>query len=202
MADKKEKLTEKSSSKGKTNLPYLLQRAIDYAPSNQESIKVFLEKVVFKNFDDAVALREMLKVIEACSKVKAERISRRNNGQSVLGINTDYEVIVTEDNLSKKLVSIIRNVKSLKDGNLENIQSHFVKNKFDEIQAILKSNSHVVKEVDSVLTVLSSKLSHKVKTGEYEENSIILELLRNYSDEEILKIMNSRKSKVKEQAAS
>ncbi len=184
-------------NKKSPSLPLSIQRAIDSSSTNKEEISLFLSKVNFKNFDDAIALRNMTKVIEASSKVRSERASRRTAGQSIFSVNTEYDVLVTDDSLSKKLISIVRDVRSLQEANIINIQSSFVKNKYDAVKNILDSNELLVNEVDEVLTIVSQSLTKKVKTGIYEKRSILNEILKNHSDSEIEEILLARKESKK-----
>lgn len=180
---------EKTTENKKTTIPAHLAQALKNAESNQADIRTSLEKMNLKDFDDAVALRNIGKIIEISKRMKSERYERRNKKQSTINISRDYEVIEIDSTLTKKASKILKNIKLLQEANINSIQENFIQNKYDAVKNILDTNVTLIDEVDNIFTVLLKVLNTRIKNGQFDKNSILLEVIKHFGEEEILNLL-------------
>lgn len=173
----------------KATIPAHLALALKTAESNLTQIQTSLGKINIKDFDDAVALRNIDKILELTKKIKIERNERRNKKQSTIKISKDYEVIEIDSALTKKASKILKNIRLLQESNINSIQQNFIQNKYDEVKNILDTNGTLIDEVDNVFTVLLKALNKRIKNGQFEKNSILLEVIKHFGEDEILDLL-------------
>lgn len=173
----------------KATIPAHLALALKTAESNLTQIQTSLGKINIKDFDDALALRNIDKILELTKKIKIERNERRNKKQSTIKISKDYEVIEIDSALTKKASKILKNIRLLQESNINSIQQNFIQNKYDEVKNILDTNGTLIDEVDNVFTVLLKALNKRIKNGQFEKNSILLEVIKHFGEDEILDLL-------------
>lgn len=173
----------------KATIPAHLALALKTAESNLTQIQTSLGKINIKDFDDAVALRNIDNILELTKKIKIERNERRNKKQSTIKISKDYEVIEIDSALTKKASKILKNIRLLQESNINSIQQNFIQNKYDEVKNILDTNGTLIDEVDNVFTVLLKALNKRIKNGQFEKNSILLEVIKHFGEDEILDLL-------------
>lgn len=173
----------------KTTIPAHLAQALKNAESNQAVIRTSLEKMNLKDFDDAVALRNIERILDITKRMKSDRYERRNNKKSTINITRDYEVIEMDSALTKKASKILKNIRLLQESNINSIQQNFIQNKYDAVKNILDTNVTLINEVDNVFTVLLKVLNTKMKNGQFDKNSILLEVIKHFGEDEILNLL-------------
>lgn len=173
----------------KPTIPAHLAQALKNAESNQAVIRTSLEKMNLKDFDDAVALRNIERILDITKRMKSDRYERRNNKKSTINITRDYEVIEMDSALTKKASKILKNIRLLQESNINSIQQNFIQNKYDAVKNILDTNVTLINEVDNVFTVLLKVLNTKMKNGQFDKNSILLEVIKHFGEDEILNLL-------------
>lgn len=173
----------------KLTIPAHLAQALKNAESNQAVIRTSLEKMNLKDFDDAVALRNIERILDITKRMKLDRYERRNNKKSTINITRDYEVIEMDSALTKKASKILKNIRLLQESNINSIQQNFIQNKYDAVKNILDTNVTLINEVDNVFTVLLKVLNTKMKNGQFDKNSILLEVIKHFGEDEILNLL-------------
>lgn len=196
MAEEAKKPTEKKST-----LPPFIERALNSAPKNKEEILVTISNMKDSNTDNAVGFQQIQKVLVAVEKVKSERYTRKQKNQSGSGINTEYDVVVVDDSLSKKLLSISKDMRRLSASDVNNIHEGFLKNKYNDVVLILESNKQFIEDVDNVIKVLSKSVDQKIKNGKYTGGTIMNRLASSLSEENLEAILLAKR-KAKEAPAA
>ena len=136
-----------------------------------------LKSLNLKDFNDIVAMENIIRLLDANDTIKNERNVKRRasrDGSSVK-VNNSYSVIVANDDLSKNLISLIRRVTQLSNNELENIQESFLTNKIDDIVSSLDSSKNLIDDTKDVVSVLMKYFSAK-NTTKYEKESILKDI--------------------------
>ena len=169
--------TEKNQDKQnnqKSKVPLRITNALKNAEKTLSNLNQKLKSLNLKDFNDIVAMENIIRLLDANDTIKNERnIKRRasKKGSSVK-VNNSYSVIVANDDLSKNLISLIRRVTQLSNNELENIQESFLTNKIDDIVSSLDSSKNLIDDTKDVVSVLMKYFSAK-NTTKYEKESIL-----------------------------
>ena len=172
--------TEKNQDKQnnqKSKVPPRITNALENAEKTLSNLNQKLKSLNLKDFNDIVAMENIIRLLDANDTIKNERnIKRRasKKGSSVK-VNNSYSVIVANDDLSKNLISLIRRVTQLSNNELENIQESFLTNKIDDIVSSLDSSKNLIDDTKDVVSVLMKYFSAK-NTTKYEKESILKDI--------------------------
>lgn len=197
MSDNISEKSKNNQQNRKPGLPFQLSFALRNAEQNNRIVQENLVKLNLKNFDDAIALSNIVKVFENSTKIKQERFEKSRNKKNIFNISAEYHVLGTNSNLTKKLFKIIGSLENLQTKDMSNIHENFLKSNFENVKDIIDGNKDLIDEVDNTLTIIGKVLTDKSSTGKYEKNKILDSLISNYSDEELQAILDSRKSEKK-----
>ena len=169
--------TEKNQDKQnnqKSKVPPRITNALKNAEKTLSNLNQKLKSLNLKDFNDIVAMENIIRLLDANDTIKNERNVKRRasrDGSSVK-VNNSYSVIVANDDLSKNLISLIRRVTQLSNNELENIQESFLTNKIDDIVSSLDSSKNLIDDTKDVVSVLMKYFSAK-NTTKYEKESIL-----------------------------
>lgn len=172
--------TEKNQDKQnnqKSKVPLRITNALKNAEKTLSNLNQKLKSLNLKDFNDIVAMENIIRLLDANDTIKNERNVKRRaskNGSSVK-VNNSYSVIVANDDLSKNLISLIRRVTQLSNNELENIQESFLTNKIDDIVSSLDSSKNLIDDTKDVVSVLMKYFSAK-NTTKYEKESILKDI--------------------------
>lgn len=172
--------TEKNQDKQnnqKSKVPPRITNALENAEKTLSNLNQKLKSLNLKDFNDIVAMENIIRLLDANDTIKNERNVKRRasrNGSSVK-VNNSYSVIVANDDLSKNLISLIRRVTQLSNNELENIQESFLTNKIDDIVSSLDSSKNLIDDTKDVVSVLMKYFSAK-NTTKYEKESILKDI--------------------------
>jgi len=172
--------TEKNQDKQnnqKSKVPPRITNALKNAEKTLSNLNQKLKSLNLKDFNDIVAMENIIRLLDANDTIKNERNVKRRasrNGSSVK-VNNSYSVIVANDDLSKNLISLIRRVTQLSNNELENIQESFLTNKIDDIVSSLDSSKNLIDDTKDVVSVLMKYFSAK-NTTKYEKELILKDL--------------------------
>ena len=172
--------TEKNQDKQnnqKSKVPPRITNALKNAEKTLSNLNQKLKSLNLKDFNDIVAMENIIRLLDANDTIKNERYVKRRasrNGSSVK-VNNSYSVIVANDDLSKNLISLIRRVTQLSNNELENIQESFLTNKIDDIVSSLDSSKNLIDDTKDVVSVLMKYFSAK-NTTKYEKESILKDI--------------------------
>ena len=172
--------TEKNQDKQnnqKSKVPPRITNALKNAEKTLSNLIQKLKSLNLKDFNDIVAMENIIRLLDANDTIKNERNVKRRasrNGSSVK-VNNSYSVIVANDDLSKNLISLIRRVTQLSNNELENIQESFLTNKIDDIVSSLDSSKNLIDDTKDVVSVLMKYFSAK-NTTKYEKESILKDI--------------------------
>mgnify|MGYP003620867770 FL=1 len=172
--------TEKNQDKQnnqKSKVPPRITNALKNAEKTLSNLNQKLKSLNLKDFNDIVAMENIIRLLDANDTIKNERNVKRRasrNGSSVK-VNNSYSVIVANDDLSKNLISLIRRVTQLSNNELENIQESFLTNKIDDIVSSLDSSKNIIDDTKDVVSVLMKYFSAK-NTTKYEKESILKDI--------------------------
>ena len=172
--------TEKNQDKQnnqKSKVPPRITNALKNAEKTLSNLNQKLKSLNLKDFNDIVAMENIIRLLDANDTIKNERNVKRRasrNGSSVK-VNNSYSVIVANDDLSKNLISLIRRVTQLSNNELENIQESFLTNKIDDIVSSLDSSKNLIDDTKDVVSVLMKYFIAK-NTTKYEKESILKDI--------------------------
>mgnify|MGYP000213631120 FL=1 len=172
--------TEKNQDKQnnqKSKVPPRITNALKNAEKTLSNLNQKLKSLNLKDFNDIVAMENIIRLLDANDTIKNERNVKRRasrDGSSVK-VNNSYSVIVANDDLSKNLISLIRRVTQLSNNELENIQESFLTNKIDDIVSSLDSSKNLIDDTKDVVSVLMKYFSAK-NTTKYEKESILKDI--------------------------
>ena len=172
--------TEKNQDKQnnqKSKVPPRITNALENAEKTLSNLNQKLKSLNLKDFNDIVAMENIIRLLDANDTIKNERNVKRRasrDGSSVK-VNNSYSVIVANDDLSKNLISLIRRVTQLSNNELENIQESFLTNKIDDIVSSLDSSKNLIDDTKDVVSVLMKYFSAK-NTTQYEKESILKDI--------------------------
>lgn len=172
--------TEKNQDKQnnqKSKVPPRITNALKNAEKTLSNLNQKLKSLNLKDFNDIVAMENIIRLLDANDTIKNERNVKRRasrDGSSVK-VNNSYSVIVANDDLSKNLISLIRRVTQLSNNELENIQESFLTNKIDDIVSSLDSSKNLIDDTKDVVLVLMKYFSAK-NTTKYEKESILKDI--------------------------
>ena len=172
--------TEKNQDKQnnqKSKVPPRITNALENAEKTLSNLNQKLKSLNLKDFNDIVAMENIIRLLDANDTIKNERNVKRRasrDGSSVK-VNNSYSVIVANDDLSKNLISLIRRVTQLSNNELENIQESFLTNKIDDIVSSLDSSKNLIDDTKDVVSVLMKYFSAK-NTTKYEKESILKDI--------------------------
>ena len=172
--------TEKNQDKQnnqKSKVPPRITNALKNAEKTLSNLNQKLKSLNLKDFNDIVAMENIIRLLDANDTIKNERNVKRRasrDGSSVK-VNNSYSVIVANDDLSKNLISLIRRVTQLSNNELENIQESFLTNKIDDIVSSLDSSKNLIDDTKDVVLVLMKYNSAK-NTTKYEKESILKDI--------------------------
>lgn len=172
--------TEKNQDKQnnqKSKVPLRITNALKNAEKTLSNLNQKLKSLNLKDFNDIVAMENIIRLLDANDTIKNERNVKRRasrDGSSVK-VNNSYSVIVANDDLSKNLISLIRRVTQLSNNELENIQESFLTNKIDDIVSSLDSSKNLIDDTKDVVSVLMKYFSAK-NTTKYEKESILKDI--------------------------
>lgn len=172
--------TEKNQDKQnnqKSKVPPRITNALKNAEKTLSNLNQKLKSLNLKDFNDIVAMENIIRLLDANDTIKNERNVKRRasrNGSSVK-VNNSYSVIVANDDLSKNLISLIRRVTQLSNNELENIQESFLTNKIDDIVSSLDSSKNLIDDTKDVVSVLMKYFSAK-NTTKYEKELILKDI--------------------------
>lgn len=179
-----------------SKLPTYLSNALQYAETNKLKILNEIQKFNLQNFDDALALNNMVKVIDAKEQVKNERRERRNQKRSIYSVLTNYEVIISNEPLSGKLLQLIKNISKSSALKMQDIKENFLKNKIEDLNEILLSNKSQNDEILQIVNIVNKS----IESNKNSSNSLFVQIASKLSLEElenIIKEKNSIKEKIK-----
>ena len=179
-----------------SKLPTYLANALQYAETNKLKILSDIEKFNLQNFDDALALNNMVKIIDAKEQVKNERRERRNQNRSIFSVLTNYEVIISNEPLSGKLLQLIKNISKNSAIKMQDIRESFLKNKIDNLNDLLLSNKSQNDEILQIVNIVNKS----IESNKISNNSLFAQIASELSLEElenIIKEKNSLKQKNK-----
>lgn len=179
-----------------SKLPIYLSNALQYAETNKLKILDEIQKFNLQNFDDALALNNMVKVIDAKEQVKNERRERRNQKRSIYSVLTNYEVIISNEPLSGKLLQLIKNISKSSALKMQDIKENFLKNKIEDLNEILLSNKSQNDEILQIVNIVNKS----IESNKNSSNSLFVQIASKLSLEElenIIKEKNSIKEKIK-----
>lgn len=179
-----------------SKLPIYLSNALQYAETNKLKILNEIQKFNLQNFDDALALNNMVKVIDAKEQVKNERRERRNQKRSIYSVLTNYEVIISNEPLSGKLLQLIKNISKSSALKMQDIKENFLKNKIEDLNEILLSNKSQNDEILQIVNIVNKS----IESNKNSSNSLFVQIASKLSLEElenIIKEKNSIKEKIK-----
>ena len=172
--------TEKNQDKQnnqKSKVPPRITNALKNAEKTLSNLNQKLKSLNLKDFNDIVAMENIIRLLDANDTIKNERNVKRRasrDGSSVK-VNNSYSVIVANDDLSKNLISLIRRVTQLSNNELENIQESFLTNKIDDIVSSLDSSKNLIDDTKDVVSVLMKYFSAK-NTTKYEKELILKDI--------------------------
>lgn len=201
---KKPKAPEKESTKKETS-PFVERLLANSSEKKQEIISK-VDKMGHTTIDNAYAFNKILQIINVTDKIRTERQAKRFNKNSTK-INTEYDVIVADDKLSKRLMATLKNIKNLSDAEAKNIHNGFVSNNYDEVKEILESNTKFIADCNEIIRILSGAVSVKAKNGTYQENSMFTEIIKYLGTDNVKTMISEiekesqKKDKEKEKAA-
>ena len=161
----------------KSKVPPRITNALKNAEKTLSNLNQKLKSLNLKDFNDIVAMENIIRLLDANDTIKNERNVKRRasrDGSSVK-VNNSYSVIVANDDLSKNLISLIRRVTQLSNNELENIQESFLTNKIDDIVSSLDSSKILIDDTKDVVSVLMKYFSAK-NTTKYEKESILKDI--------------------------
>ena len=172
--------TEKNQDKQnnqKSKVPPRITNALKNAEKTLSNLNQKLKSLNLKDFNDIVAMENIIRLLDANDTIKNERNVKRRASKkgSSVKVNNSYSVIVANDDLSKNLISLIRRVTQLSNNELENIQESFLTNKIDDIVSSLDSSKNLIDDTKDVVSVLMKYFSAK-NTTKYEKESILKDI--------------------------
>lgn len=173
--------TEKNQDKQnnqKSKVPLRITNALKNAEKTLSNLNQKLKSLNLKDFNDIVAMENIIRLLDANDTIKNERNVKRRaskNGSSVK-VNNSYSVIVANDDLSKNLISLIRRVTQLSNNELENIQESFLTNKIDDIVSSLDSNKNLIEDTKEIVAILMKNFTSKNGDSQYTKGALIEEI--------------------------
>ncbi|MEV9477977.1 hypothetical protein [Aliarcobacter butzleri] len=168
-------MSDKINKPGKkrVGLPPRLEISLKNADSNLKKIQEALLKLNLRNFDDTIALEQILKVLDANIEVKAERRSKQIRGEKQFKINAEYNVFFANDLVSKTLFRLLKSIKQVNDNEMSNIQQKFLNNNVEDLVGTLNSSKLLISDTTEVIKIISNSFKAK---GAYEKNSLFNEI--------------------------
>lgn len=165
------------SKKPAANIPPRIRISIQNGNKNFERVKERLANLNLKDYNDVVALENIIRVLDANEKVKDERNQkRRSSRDGSTKIDSTYAVIFANDTLSKNLIGLTRRVNTLNDTELKNIQESFLRNNIDDVMISLDSSKNLISDTREIISVLAKTFNSKDKNSKYQKGNILEEI--------------------------
>ena len=189
-AIKKDKTTAKKNTpatvdnekKQNKELPPRLLSALENSNNNLEKIMSRIKNLDLGNLNDAVALENILRVLDLNEKVKEERIQKRRLSRNSVKIDSSYTVIFANDPISKDLINLAIRINQLNNVELTNIQENFLRNNIEDIMNSLNSSKNLVSDTKEVVSILTKIFRSKNKN--YEKGLIFDEINKVSEDKQ------------------
>ena len=157
-------------------VPARIENALKNANKVSSEVNDKIKSLRLSDFNDIVALENIIRILDANDNIKAERNSKRRTAKNgSVKVNNSYSVIVSSDPLSKDLISLTRRVITLSSKELANIQERFLSNNIDDIVSSLDSSKNLIDDTKDVVSVLMKYFSAK-NTTKYEKESILKDI--------------------------
>ena len=176
--EKKEIVKQQKTDNQKNSKSPYLERLLAKSESRKAEIKDNLEKMNPSVIDNAYAFSKIMQVINANEKIKVERNARKFNKNGPR-INTEYDVVIADDKLSKRVMSILKNIRNLSENEAMNVHNGFVSNNYQEVMQILDSNNKFITDCNELVRIMSSAVATKAKSGAYKEHSMFVEIIKH-----------------------
>lgn len=186
--------TKKPQNNKKAKIPLRFENALKNAEKTFSNMNQKINSLNLKNLSDVVAIENINRLLDANDSMKNERNAKKraNKNSGSVKVNNSYALIVTNDGLSKNLISLIRRVTQLSNNELENIQDRFLTNKIEDIVSSLDSNKNLINDTKDVVSILMKYFSTK-NTTKYEKQSILKEISALLEKEEPLLLEENEK---------
>lgn len=179
---------EKDNTK-KEKSPFI-ERLLAKSENKKIDIINSIEKMNHTVIDNAYAFNKILQIINVNEKIKSERLAKRISKNKSIKINTEYDVIVADDKLSKRVMTILKNIRNLSEAEAMNVHNGFVSNNYNEVMEILESNNKFLTDCNEVVRILSNAVSVKTKSGTYQENSMFTEIIKYLGPDSVKAILS------------
>ena len=177
--------------KKRAGLPPRLQYSINNAESNLERIKVKLDNLALKSFDDATSLERIIEVLEANETLKEERRVKSAQRKNRYKLDFEYGVYSANDVTSKSILALFRNVKRLNENQMKSIQEKFLKNDISNVVGALDANSRFATDVSFMVDLLLRKSRELSSNGSYENLSILKEIIKKIEGKDEIEVENN-----------
>ena len=181
-ATKENPTTVENVKKQNKGLPPRLSAALKNSNNNFENVMNRIKKLDLGNLNDAVALENILRVLDLNEKVKEERIQKRRLSRNSVKIDSSYTVIFANDPISKDLINLAIRINQLNNVELTNIQENFLRNNIEDIMNSLNSSKNLVSDTKEVVSILTKIFRSKNKN--YEKGLIFDEINKVSEDKQ------------------
>lgn len=175
--------TNQNKKSSKSVLPDRLRQSLDNGSENLQQVQDRLKNLRITEYNDTVALENIIRVLDANDKIKAERNQKRRVSRGTIKIDSSYSVIFASDTLSKNLINLTRRVNQLNNAELTAIQENFLRNNIEDVMNSLNSNKNLVDDTKEIVSVLMKVFSSKEKNANYVKGSIAEEVKKAFEKE-------------------
>ncbi len=175
--------TNQNKKSSKSVLPDRLRQSLDNGSENLQQVQDRLKNLRITEYNDTVALENIIRVLDANDKIKAERNQKRKVSRGTIKIDSSYSVIFASDTLSKNLINLTRRVNQLNNAELTAIQENFLRNNIEDVMNSLNSNKNLVDDTKQIVSVLMKVFSNKDKNANYVKGSIAEEIKKAFEKE-------------------
>lgn len=145
--------TNQNKKSSKSVLPDRLRQSLDNGSENLQQVQDRLKNLRITEYNDTVALENIIRVLDANDKIKAERNQKRKVSRGTIKIDSSYSVIFASDTLSK------------------------------DVMNSLNSNKNLVDDTKQIVSVLMKVFSNKDKNANYVKGSIAEEIKKAFEKE-------------------
>lgn len=181
-ATKENPTTVENVKKQNKGLPPRLSAALKNSNNNFENVMNRIKKLDLGNLNDAVALENILRVLDLNEKVKEERIQKRRVSRNSVKIDSSYTVVFANDPISKDLINLAIRINQLNSVELTNIQENFLRNNIEDVMNSLNSSKNLVSDTKEVVSILTKIFGSKNK--KYEKGLIFDEINKVSEDKQ------------------
>ncbi len=158
-------------------VPARIENALKNANKVSSEVNDKIKSLRLSDFNDVVALENIVRILDANDNIKAERnLKRRTAKNGSVKVNNSYSVIVSSDPLSKDLISLTRRVIALSSRELASIQERFLSNNIDDIVSSLDSNKNLIEDTKEIVAILMKNFTSKNGDAQYTKGALMEEI--------------------------